>query len=260
MIAPASVRGLALTPVKGTRLRDVESVTLERSGVREDRRFFLIDDRDRMVNGKHIGELTTVVADYSEPDRRLRLAFPDGRILEDEIRHDGAVSARFYSGVRGGRLVSGPWSEALSGHAGQSLRLVEAGDEGGVDRGPAGGASLISGASLRRLAEAAGEDEVDVRRFRMLIEVDGVDAHEEDGWVGRTVRVGEALIGFEGHVGRCLVTSRDPDTGTIDLPTLDILREYRGELETTEPLPFGIYGRVLEPGAIRLGDLVVADR
>jgi uncharacterized protein YcbX len=259
-MAPISVRGLAVTPIKGTRLLDVERITVDRYGVRENRRFFLIDDRDRMVNGKHLGELSTVVADYSERERRLRIEFPDGRALEDDVRHDGSVTARFYSGAREGRLVSGPWSEALTAHTGQNLRLVEAGDEGAVDRGAAGAASLISLASLLRLAEAAGQGDVDVRRFRMLIEVDGLDAHEEDAWVGRTVNVGEALIGFEGHVGRCLITSRDPDTGTVDLPTLDILREYRGELETTEPLPFGIYGRVLKPGTIRVGDLVLVDR
>jgi uncharacterized protein YcbX len=259
-MAQVSVRGLAVTPIKGTRLRDVQSIALDPNGVRENRRFFLIDDRDRMVNGKHIGGLTTVVADYSDRERRLRIEFPDGRVVEDEIRHDGPVSTQFYSGVLDGRLVSGSWSEALSEHAGQAIRLVEAGDEGAVDRGAAGAVSIISRASLARLGEVAGQDGVDVRRFRMLIEVDGVDAHAEDGWVGRKASVGEALFGLEGHVGRCLVTSRDPDTGTVDLPTLDILREYRGELKTTEPLPFGIYGRVLEPGTIRVGDLVVVER
>ena len=59
------------------------------------------------------------------------------------------------------------------------------------------------------------------------------------------------------HVGRCLITSRDPDTGEIDLPTLDILRDYRSGLDTTEPLPFGIHGEVIEPGRIRIGDPVV---
>jgi uncharacterized protein YcbX len=92
----------------------------------------------------------------------------------------------------------------------------------------------------------------------MLVEVDGVDAHGEDTWVGRRVRIGEALVSFNGHVGRCLVTSRDPDTGTIDLPTLDLLRGYRGDEPSTEPLPFGIYGEVIEPGAVRLGDHVSA--
>jgi uncharacterized protein YcbX len=67
-------------------------------------------------------------------------------------------------------------------------------------------------------------------------------------------------VSFEGNVGRCLITSRDPDTGVVDLPTLDILREYRGDLDTTEPLPFGIYGSVVEPGAIRVGDSVTVDR
>jgi MOSC domain-containing protein len=91
----------------------------------------------------------------------------------------------------------------------------------------------------------------------MLVEIDGVDAHAEDRWVGGApVRIGEALIAFDGHVGRCLITSRDPETGQVDLPTLDILGEYRDSLGLTEPLPFGVWGRVLEPGTVRLGDQV----
>ena len=38
----------------------------DRDGVRENRRFYLIDGRDRMVNGKVVGELQQVVADYSD--------------------------------------------------------------------------------------------------------------------------------------------------------------------------------------------------
>ena len=37
------VSGLAITPVKGTRLRAVDSIRLDEDGVRENRRFFLID-------------------------------------------------------------------------------------------------------------------------------------------------------------------------------------------------------------------------
>jgi uncharacterized protein len=126
-----------------------------------------------------------------------------------------------------------------------------------VDRGQPGAATLISQASVRRLADAAGVGDVDERRFRMLIEIDGVEAHREDGWVGGgPVRVGGALVEFSGHVGRCLITSRDPDTGQVDLPTLDILQEYRGSAGATEPLPFGVWGRVLEPGGVGIGDEV----
>ncbi len=90
----------------------------------------------------------------------------------------------------------------------------------------------------------------------MLIEVDGVDAHAEDRWLGQRLQVGGAVLRFDGHVGRCLVTTRDPETGVVTLPTLDLLRGYRRDLESTEPLPFGIYGRVLRPGTVRVGDTV----
>jgi uncharacterized protein YcbX len=254
------VHGLALTAIKGTRLHEVDSLTLGLEGVRENRRFLLIDDRDRMINGKHLGELQAIVADYSDHERRLAITLPDGSRVEDVVRDGEPVVAQFYSGILRGELVDGPWSEAISQFAAQPLRLVEAGEAGAVDRGLLGAASLISRASLDRLAEVGGCDGIDPRRFRMLIEVVGIDAHAEDEWVGRSVRIGDGLVRFEGHVGRCLITSRDPVTGTVDLPTLDMLREYRKDLESTEPLPFGIYGRVLEPAVIRIGDRVVVER
>jgi uncharacterized protein len=253
----AVVAGLAITAIKATRLRAVDRIELGHDGVRENRRFYLIDPRGWMINGKHIGNLQTVVADYSHAGRTLKLEFLGGETVEGEIRLGEQITTRFFSQTTGGRLVEGPWEAALSDHFGQPLRLVEAGDRGtAVDRGVDGAASLISRASLARLAEVGGTDAIDVRRFRMLIEIDGVGAHEEDRWVGRKVRIGEATIAFHGHVGRCLITSRDPDTGEVDLPMLDILDDYRAHLDCTEPLPFGIYGQVLEPGTVRLGDEV----
>ena len=251
------VAGLAVTAVKAMRLRDVDRIELGHEGVRENRRFYLIDARDRMINGKIVGELQSVVADYSDPERRLRLEFPDGRIVEDEITLGDRITTSFFSQSTVGSLVEGPWEAALSEHFGRSLRLVEAGDRGtAVDRGGFGAASLISRASLARLARAGDKGAIDPRRFRMLIEIDGVSAHEEDQWVGRKVRIGDATVGFNGNVGRCLITSRDPDSGQIDLPTLDMLGDYRHHLYSTEPLPFGIYGQVLEPGTVRVGDEV----
>jgi uncharacterized protein len=253
----AVVAGLAVTAVKGTRLHSVDRIALDRDGVRENRRFIVIDERDRMVNAKLLGALQTVIAGYSDERRTLRLDLPDGRIVDGQIRLGDAVTAEFFSVTARGRLVEGPWSAALSERCGHPLRLVEVDGAGtGVDRGVNGAVSLISRASLARMAQAAGEESIDVRRFRMLIEIDGVDAHAEDRWVGHAVSIGEATVGFGGHVGRCLVTSRDPDTGQIDLPTLDVLRDYRGHADTTEPLAFGVWGRVLEPGTIRVGDPV----
>lgn len=251
------VVALAFTPVKGLRLVEHEQLVLGRDGVREDRRFYLVDERDRMVNGKQHGELSAVVARYDDPARRLELTFPDGSVAEGEVRHDGFVATRFFSRTRAAHVVVGPWAQVLSEHVGRPLRLVEAADGGGaVDRGRSGAATLVSRGSLSRLAEEAGAP-IDARRFRMLIEVDGLDPHAEDAWVGAVVRIGAATVRFHGHVGRCLVTSRDPDSGAIDLPTLDLLGRYRREASTSEPLALGIYGEVLERGSVRVGDAVV---
>jgi uncharacterized protein len=254
-----NVTGLAITPVKGTRLRAVEQVRLDRSGVRENRRFFLIDDRNEMVNATHLGMLNAILSDYDDASRRLSLTFPDGSVLEDEVRLGEEVTARFYSEPMRATLISDGWSEAISEFVGQPLRLVEAGDEGAVDRGALGAVTLISRASVERLAERAERPSIDPRRFRMLIEVDGVEPHEEDDWVGRTLKAGETVLRGRGHVGRCVITNRHPETGDIDLQTLKILGRYRRDLDTTEPVAFGIYGEVVEPGAVSMGDAVRID-
>jgi hypothetical protein len=138
---------------------------------------------------------------------------------------------------------------------GRPVRLVAAPGVG-ADRGRAGSVSLMSRASLRQLAEVAGSEPVDGRRFRMLIEVEGVDAHAEDEWVRHKVRIGSALVEWHGHVGRCATTTRDPDSGEVTFPTLHVLATYRKEHPSEEPLPFGIYGEVLEGGRVQVGDEV----
>ena len=185
------------------------------------------------------------------------LRFPDGGVAEGTVELDGPVTTSFYGREVEGRLVRGPWAAALTEFVGRDLRLVQAAAPGdAVDRGPAS-VSVLSTGSLDAMREAAGiREPIDPRRFRMLFGVEGVGPHEEDSWIGRRVRIGDAAVVFEGNVGRCIVTSRHPETGVRNLPTLDVLAEYRDPVETTERLPFGVWGTVSEPGRVRLGDAV----
>src|SRR5579884_2654063 len=143
-----TVAGLALTPVKGTRLQPVDGVRLDEHGVRENRRFYLIDSGDEMVNSLHLGKLHEIASNYDDRERRLSLRFPDGRVLEDEVRPGEQVSTRFYHETLPARLVEGDFSEAISQHVGRQVRLVEAGVQSAVDRLAGGAVSLISRASL----------------------------------------------------------------------------------------------------------------
>ncbi len=89
----------------------------------------------------------------------------------------------------------------------------------------------------------------------MLLEVEGTAAHEEDGWEGRLLRVGGAVLRVGGPVPRCDVTQRDPVTGARDLETLRTIGEYRGR-GATGTLDFGVYAEVVESGAVAVGDAV----
>jgi len=248
-----------MTPVKGLRVISRDEIELTRDGADGDRRFYLVDERGWMVNGKQLGNLNEVVATYDHAGRELELRFPDGRRVAGAIELGEPLQTRFQSRPAQARELRGAFGAALSEHVARPVRIVEGIDRSGIDRGRGGAVSLVSRASLQALARVAGAEQVDERRFRMLVVVDGLDEpHEEDTWVGEPVRVGGAVVRVRGHVGRCNITHRHPETGDADLPTLDLLRSYRAALDTTEPLAFGVYGEVLEPGRVAVGDPVTA--
>jgi uncharacterized protein YcbX len=91
----------------------------------------------------------------------------------------------------------------------------------------------------------------------MLIGVGGTEAHEEDEWVGKLVRVGEAVIRLHEEVARCAITTQDPDSGVPDFDTLREIKSYRGTRDDDgKHIDFGVFGEVEEPGIVRLGDAV----
>jgi len=90
----------------------------------------------------------------------------------------------------------------------------------------------------------------------MLFGITGVEAHVEDTWIRRRVRIGSAVVVPGGNIGRCAVTTLDPRTGVPTLDTLAALAKYRGEHVTSEPLPFGVWARVAQAGVVRVGDAV----
>jgi uncharacterized protein YcbX len=250
----ARVVAINVAPVKALGLVHPDEVELGALGVAGNRRFWLVDAERRLLNNKRVGPLVRVRPEWDEATRRLALAFPDGTRVEGEVELDPEPFAvELYGYPLASRRVLGPWQEALSEFAGEPVTLLWA-EDGAPDRLHAGTASIVSRASLAEVARRGGaSDALDGRRFRMLFDVDGVEAHEEDEWLGRRVRVGEALLQVNGDVGRCAVTTHDPDSGIPDFDTLKVLAAYRRE-GVKEPLPLGVYASVVEPGRVRVGD------
>jgi len=251
----ARVTWISLTPVKATALQHVDEVELLESGPRGDRHFYFVSETGRLISDKDWGPLQLVRSEYDESADTLTFRFTDGDVVSARVERGDTVVTTFHKRPREARLVVGPWSEAVSSRMGENVRLVEP-ELTAPDRGRGGAATLLSTGSLAALAEALDVDEVDQRRFRMNFGIDGLDPHGEDAWRGRRVRIGEAVVIPQGNVGRCAITTQNPDSGVVDLDTLKALAVYRREVETTEPLPFGVHAAVAEPGLVHVGDAV----
>jgi uncharacterized protein YcbX len=251
----ARVAWISYCPVKGLAIQQLDRCELTEAGVAGDRQFFLVDENDRLVNSKGLGVLQQIVPQYDGEADSLTLTFPDGTAVAHQIGLNGPLNALFWSTTVDVRVVDGPWSEAISEFAGRNLRLVRA-PAPATDRLRSGAATLLGTSSLRAMARILGVDAVDERRFRMNFGIDGLREHEEDEWLGLRVRLGEAVVVPQGNVGRCAVTTQNPDTGAPDLDTLKALAAYRPGIDATEPLPFGVHAAVAHPGRVRVGDAV----
>jgi uncharacterized protein YcbX len=244
-MATPCVARINVTPVKSLRLHHPDSVELGPDGAREDRRFLLVDDSRRLYNGKRDTSLVRSAASWDPGSRMLGLTLSSGELLDGEVVRSAPTTVTVYGREIHGHVVEGPWADALSDLVGRSLTLVEREDGAwATDSRPA---TIVSRASVAVI-------DGDGRRFRMLLELDGLEAHGEDEWRNRRVRAGEATLLVGDPTPRCAVPSSSPDTGRRDRDVLRELIDLRGSLDGEARL--GVYAEVLEPGLVRVGDEV----
>jgi uncharacterized protein YcbX len=247
------VTRISIAPVRGLGLEHPDAVDLMDVGVVEDRRFYLIDDEGRHIDQLVSGALVQVGA-HTDPDAtRLRLAFPDGTVIDEAVELGEAIETTIVNRIAVGHVVLGPWGDALEPFAGKRIRIVRCDRAGGTRVENA--VSLIGDGSLRELASRVGRPSIDARRFRMLFELEGADAHEEDSWLGGQIAVGESVLSITKPDARCAITTQDPDTGARDVDTLRTIIGYRG-LRDGRKVDFGVLGEVATPGRVRVGDEV----
>ena len=257
-VVPPRVSRLSVTAIKGLGVVHPDVVDLTPTGVAGDRAFFLVDAEDALRSAFRTGAWMGYTAAYDASTDSLTVACPDGSRVAGEVRLGDAVVADFYRYKKvAGRVVEGPWAELFSAALREPVRLVRAdGDNGGLDVRPV---TLLGDASVAELARQAGWDDVDARRFRMLVGISGTGPHAEDTWTGRRLEIGEAVLRVEGPVKRCGAVNIDPLGGSADLPVLPLIKRYRGFGQTVlgRGVTFGVYAEVVRPGRIRVGDELV---
>ncbi|GAB3682474.1 MOSC domain-containing protein [Salinarchaeum chitinilyticum] len=199
----AHVERIDAYPVKGLdrcpldRARVLEGGTLE-----HDREYALYDADGDVINGKRTALVHEVDATYDPESGTLTVDGSDG----------GTEPPTFDLPDETARAAS-----HLGAHFDVDCTLERNASRGFVDR-PEMGPSIVSTATLETIASWYDAVTLDGarRRFRANVEVGGVPAFWEDRFVGAgapAFRIGD--VRFEGVTpcGRCVVPSRDPDTG-----------------------------------------------
>lgn len=239
--------------MKSLGLQNPASVTVGPNGIEGDRRFHLIDSAQKLVTQREIFSLVQIDARYDLPSAVLHLNFPDGKLVTDKIILGKKVNTLFWGRTVPGNIVIGPFNEALSDFCGTDVRLVSSTYSGQCqDEYPI---SILSKSSLLMpLDLPKAVNPIDARRFRPTFLLSGSSAHEEDEWLGRSIQIGDSLqLMLTSRDPRCAITTHNPVTGSPDLDILRLILEYRPDHRPY----FGVYGEVVHPGIVSLGDVVI---
>lgn len=249
-----TIAAIHLAPIKSLQLVHPDTVYVERYGIADDRRLYLIDQQGHLVTQRTHGKLVQVTPQYRATPAWLALRFPDGTQLAGQPELGEAVITPVWGRRVRGRVIEGPWSAALSDFCGDMVTLVRADEPGQChDEYPI---SLLSEASLTYLKQRT-DDRVtfDSRRFRPTFLLRGCQPHEEDEWLGKVIQLGPDLrLHIMARDPRCTITTLDPDTGQRDIDTVRLILSYRPNPRAAY---FGVYGIIESPGGVSLGDTVL---
>ena len=248
---PVTVSQLAIAPVKGMRLQRTSEIRLGQHGVTGDREFLVLGEDGELLLTSRVPALVQIEPAWDRERDVLALRFPDGSVVQDTPEPGASATTRMYDGREiPGWIITGPLSAALSGYLGREVHLFRREPEHlGHDDQPV---TLMSEASLKALAPEFNGTAPDPRRFRMTITIAGTDAWVEHGWGGEEVSIGEAVVRVIEPVPRCVVTTRNPESGATDARVLHALARLRGKNDIT----FGVWCDILRSGRIHVGDLV----
>ena len=258
-------------------LVSLDEAALDLGGIPDDRRFYLVNARGRLLTRRQVGRLAQLAAVWDAAAGRLTIRFPDGVTLSGAPELGPPVWSIIWGRRVRGRPLQGHWTPALTDFCGQPAALMMSDLPGqAYDEFPV---SVLSQASVARLSSEMGlpsdsnDDGNDgnsdndgdgdgnsdsdrcltADRFRPTLLLAGCEPHQEDAWLTRPISVGDAVIRILAPDPRCAIINQRPDTGETDADAVKSILNYR-----PNPLAayFGVYGIVEKPGPIRLGDTV----
>jgi uncharacterized protein len=230
MTQVGTVAALYRYPVKSMAAEPLRAAEVSWHGITGDRRWAFV--QDALVKSgfpyltiRERAEMWRFVPELANPDKpdssRTWVRTPEGAQLDVT---DPALAERLGGGVRPVKL-----------------------DRGLFDAAPL---SLITTATVDALRVLSERDVLEPERFRPNLLVDAEGDWPEDAWVGHELTIGTLRMRVDRRDERCVIITTDPVTGERDPRVLK-------QAGRAHDACAGVYGTVIRPGRVTVGDPVV---
>ena len=273
-----AISGLFIYPVKSCRGISLQEAEIGPRGFRHDREFLVVDETNAFITQRSVPELALIEIAVTEAGFKLRA--PNRGELVLPLVSDGSAEQRTVTIFADTVVADDAGDEAaewFSDALGQQCRLVRIGSSysrsvppdkireehrSAVDRAEvpftdAFPTLVISEESLADLNSRLAEP-LPMNRFRPNVVVRGGNAYGENEW--SVARAGEILFRAATPCLRCMITTIDQQTATVDGPEpLRTLATFR-RAPDRDGVMFGEYLIHQGRGLLRVGDLLSATR
>lgn len=255
-------------PIKSGAAVSVTQAEVEQRGLKDDRRWMIVDDTGRFLTGRQLPALVLIRA---LPDEQgLLLAAPG--MAAHRVKKPGPDALRIVVKVWDDDVdvvsADSDTNEWLNRYLARSVRLVymDTASERNVEIDGTHGkvakpVSFADGYPLLLISEAslAGLNEklaipVSMLHFRPNLVVSARLAHAEDNW--QRIRIGAVEFDLIKACTRCVFTTVDPSTGEKDAGG-EPLRTLKGYRRGEVGIIFGMNLVARNEGMLKLGDPLV---
>lgn len=251
-------------PIKSCAGIELESAVLDERGVRDDRRWMLVDASGDLVTAREVPALLLVAPSVSETTFGVRA--PGMPPLELDRRETGAKRRVRVWADRMEALTLPRAASWFRRYTGREVDLVYLPDSSPRPMNPAFGdrhLTFVDGNPLHIVGESSVaelnerlERPVTIERFRANLAFGGADPYAEDTW--SEIAIGDVAFDVYEACQRCVVLNLDPATSVASKEPLATLARYRRSGSHV------VFGRNIvhrELGTVHLGDrLTVAAR
>ena len=109
--------------------------------------------------------------------------------------------------------------------------------------------SLINNKSIEDFKNKINQ-EIEIQRFRGNIYINGIDAWEEQNWVGKIMKINDVSFKVEKKIPRCVAINLKPNSDDKSLNLLQSLKKNYNHID------MGIYLTALNDGQINTGEKI----